>query len=263
MTSIAAPTADTINNVPAAADVTPSTFPPASAAPVSASSSSSSLSFDSLLSPSTAALGGTIGSTSRPEHISPMAPVSSSAASSASHSDSSAAAALPFDLRALVESVKQRQLQRRIRPAAAFFDPNRFSRPQSATEATTRVELNLQWFWINYLLIAALILVLTVLSQPSLLVTLLVLAAVWLVALTRDVITIPYTPYSLVGATKLRTMYVLTAVTLFVFAGTTILVLVAVCGLVVVAHATLHATPTQEERDGDEQLDSITMTAMV
>ena len=121
--------------------------------------------------------------------------------------------------------------------------------------------MNIQWFWVNYLVIAALILVLTILSQPSILLVLLLLAAVWLFALTREVIVIPYTPYSLAGRSKLMTMYAVTALVLFFFAGTTILTVVGACGLVVLAHATLHSTPTQEERDGDEQLDS--MTAMV
>ena len=192
-----------------------------------------------------------------------MAPLNSSSSSSASSAGSgdgsSSGPSLPFDVRGWLESVKQRQLHRRIRPASAFFDPQRFSRPQSSTEATTRVELNLQWFFVNYLLIAALILVLTLLSQPSLIVALLVLAALWLFAFTRDVIAIPYTPYSLSGRSKLVSMYAVTAVLLLVFAGTTILTVVGVCGLVVLGHATLHATPTQEERDSDEQLDSITM----
>ena len=188
-----------------------------------------------------------------------VGPPTPSASASAPADGSSPSFALPFDVRAFIESVKQGQLHRRIRPASSFFDLKRFSRPQSTTEATTRVELNLQWFWVNYLLIAALILVLTVLSQPSLLLTLLVLAGLWLVVLTRDVIPIPYSPYSLTGATKLRVMYGLTAVILLIFAGTTILTIVGVCGLVVLAHASLHGTPTQEERDGDEQLDSITM----
>lgn len=188
-----------------------------------------------------------------------MAPINSSAASAASSNDSSATAALPFDVRGFIESVRQKQLHRRIRPVAAFFDPTRFSRPTSTTEATARIDLNLQWFYVNYIAIAALILLLTIMSQPSFLLTLLVLAAVWLFALTREVVVVPYTPYSLTGRSKLVTMYGVTAVTLLVFAGTTILTVVGVCGLVVLGHAALHNTPTQEERDGDEQLDSITM----
>ena len=183
----------------------------------------------------------------------------SSAAAAGSANGGQPAAALPFDVRAFIESVKQRQLHRRIRPATAFFDPTRFSRPQSTTEATARVELNLQWFWVNYLCIAALILVLTILSQPSFLLTLLVLAAVWLFALTRDPLAVPFTPYSLSGRSKLMALYGVTAVMLFIFAGSTILTVVGICGLVVLAHATLHATPSQDERDADEQLDSITM----
>ena len=180
-------------------------------------------------------------------------------AASGSANGSQPTPALPFDVRAFIESIKQKQLHRRIRPAGAFFDPTRFSRPQSTTEATTRVELNLQWFWVNYLAIAALILVLTILSQPSFLLTLLFLAALWVFALTRDVIAVPFTPYTLSGRPKLLTLYGLTTVILFIFAGSAILTVVGICGLVVLAHATLHATPTQDERDADEQLDSITM----
>ena len=194
-----------------------------------------------------------------------MAPLSSSSSSSSSaaagggDSSSGGAPLLPFDVRAFIESVKQKQLHRRIRPASSFFDLRRFSRPQSTTEATTRVELNLQWFYVNYVLIAALIVLLTILSQPSFLLTLLVLAALWLFALSREVVAIPFTPYALTGRSKMMALYAVTAIILLLFAGSTILTLAGICGLVVLAHATLHGTPTQEERDGDEQLDSITM----
>ena len=261
MTSVAA--LPTVNELPTAANIaTSSTSDSASTATSSsaAATSASSLTFASLLSPSASSLGGSIGSTAHPDRITPMAPISATApAASAPADGSSSSFALPFDVRGLLESVRQRQLHRRIRPASSFFDAKRFSRPQTTAEATARVELNLQWFWVNYLLIAALILALTVLSQPSLLLTLLVLAGLWLVVLTREVIPIPYSPYSLTGATKLRAMYAITAVILFVFAGTTILTIVGVCGLVVLAHASLHGTPTQEERDLDDQNDSITM----
>lgn len=188
-----------------------------------------------------------------------MVPSTSSAAASANGSQP--AAALPFDVRAFVENIKQRQLHRRLRPASAFFNPARFSRPQSTAEATARVELNLQWFWVNYLAIAALILVLTILSQPSFLLTLIVLAAVWFFAMTRETIAVPFTPYSLSGRPKLLTLYGLTAVMLFLFAGSAILTVVGICGLVVLAHAALHATPSQDERDADEQmqLDSVNL----
>jgi len=154
--------------------------------------------------------------------------------------------------------VKAKNLHRYLRPLPSFADPKRFSRPHNGTEAWTRLELNLQWYWLNYALIALVILLLAIVSQPSFLVTVLVLAAVWAFALSRDVIAVPGVhTFVLAGKAKLYTLYALTTVLLLLFAGSTILMIVGICGVTVCLHATLHTTPTQEERDGDGEMEQM------
>ena len=73
---------------------------------------------------------------------------------SSASSPSSAGAQLPFDWRQLVDQVKQRRLHRKFRPLPSFADYRLFSRPHNTTEAWTRLELNLGWFWSATLLTA-------------------------------------------------------------------------------------------------------------
>ena len=113
---------------------------------------------------------------------------------------------------------------------------------------------------LNYAAVGVLVLTLAVLSQPSFLVTLLVVATLWLLAFTRDAIPVPGMPtLVLVGKTKLWTLYAITATLLILFAGSTLLMVIGVVGSLVAAHAVLHATPSQEERDTEEQMEAMTV----
>ena len=179
---------------------------------------------------------------------------------SASSPPSSTATPLPFDVRAFFEQLKQKKIHRKFRPLPAFADYRTFSRPHNSTEAWTRLELNLGWFWLNYAVVGVVVLTLAILSQPSLLLTLLVLAAVWTFALTRESIAIPGVhTFVLAGKPKLYTLYAITATLLILFAGSTILMVAGLVGSMVAAHAVLHSTPTQEERDAEEQMEAMTV----
>ena len=254
------PTSDAIE-VPAAAAVPVSTPAPTTSTSAPTLSPTPSLTFSSLLSPtstSSSSLTGTIGSSPTSGQITPM--VDPSPSTSSSSPSSTPSLTLPFDPRALLEQLKARKLHRHFRPLPSFADFRAFSRPHNSAEAWTRLELNLQWFWLNYALIGLLVATLAIVSQPSLLLTLLLLAAVWLLALSREAIAVPgVRGLVLVGKTKMWALYGVSGVVLVLFAGGTIVMVVGVVGTLVCAHAVLHATPSQEERDAEEQMESMTV----
>ena len=258
-----APTSDAIE-VPPAASIPAPTPAPTTSATSSSPSPTPSLTFSSLLSPSStssSSLTGTIGSSSTPAQLSgSISPMDSTSSSSSSSTSSSIPLTLPFDPRALLEQLKARKLHRHFRPLPSFADFRAFSRPSNSAEAWSRLELNLAWFWLNYAVVGVLVATLAILSQPSLLLTLLLLGCVWLFALSRESIAVPgVRGLVLVGKTKMWTLYALSAVVLVLFAGSTIVMVVGLVGTLVCAHAVLHATPTQEERDAEEQMEAMTM----
>ena len=189
---------------------------------------------------------------------------SSASSPSSSSSSSSSSFQLPSEWRAAVETVKSRRLQRQFRPVSVFVDASRFSRPVTGTEAWTRLELNLQWFWLNYLSLAAVILLLAIVSQPEFLLTVLVLAALWAAALSRETLSLPGVQgLALAGRPKLYALYALTAVALLLFAGSTILMIAGLTGVTVCLHAVLHHTPSQQERDAAEDEDEMQQMPLV
>jgi len=153
--------------------------------------------------------------------------------------------------RGLLEQIKAKRLERRFRSPAMFADPTTFSRPQSPSEAWLRLEINSQFFFLNYAALALFILALAILTQPSFLVLVVVLATMWAYALTREAIIIPGFPAPIMGRTKTGLLSVSSGLLLFLFAGTIIMAVVGVCSVVVVSHAVLKNPPTQDELEAD------------
>ncbi|KAL3719883.1 hypothetical protein ACJRO7_004809 [Eucalyptus globulus] len=102
--------------------------------------------------------------------------------SSNPHSQSASAASAVVSLRAFLSRLSssgRRALSGR-RPWAELLDRSAFSRPQSVSDAASRVRRNASYFRVNYLALLALVLALSLLSHPFSLLTLLSLLAAWL-----------------------------------------------------------------------------------
>ncbi|KAM7527617.1 hypothetical protein LguiB_031027 [Lonicera macranthoides] len=78
----------------------------------------------------------------------------------------------------LSESLRRALSQRR--PWYELVDRTGFSRPDSLTEATSRVRKNLSYFRVNYLTLLAAVLAFSLLSHPFSLLTIILLLAAWL-----------------------------------------------------------------------------------
>jgi len=228
---------------------------------VAAASSLPPLTFPSV-NPSAVSLSGNIGSSTDPNLISsPMSnnlyspPPAVSASSGVSLPASSVSSTgFPPDLKSFIETLHSQKFRSSLRPFPSFLDVNRCSRPRNATEAWSRLELNLSWYWLNYSIIAILILIIAIITQPSFLITLLVLAAIWWFTLTHEPIVIPRIHYLLQGRNKQILLYCLTALLLILFVGNVILLCVGLAALLIVGHAVVRAAPTQEERDASEEM---------
>lgn len=95
---------------------------------------------------------------------------------------SSAASSTVASLRAFLShlsSSARRALSGR-RPWPELLDRSAFSRPQSLSDATSRIRRNASYFRVNYLVLLSLVLALSLLSHPFSLLTLLSLLAAWL-----------------------------------------------------------------------------------
>ncbi|KAL9676098.1 hypothetical protein QQ045_004311 [Rhodiola kirilowii] len=107
-------------------------------------------------------------------------PISNSAAANTAGSQpvSTATPALRAFISRLSDSIRHAFSQRR--PWLELVDRNSFSRPDSLSEATSRVRKNYSYFRINYLTLLAAVLALSLISHPFSLLTLLGLLASWL-----------------------------------------------------------------------------------
>ena len=73
-----------------------------------------------------------------------------------------------------------RQVLSNLRPWIKLVDCTAFSRPESLTEAASRVRKNFSYFRVNFLTLLVLVVVVSLLSHPFTLVILLSLLATWL-----------------------------------------------------------------------------------
>jgi hypothetical protein len=145
---------------------------------------------------------------------------------------------LSQQLQQMVDTLKQRKWLQTLRPLNTFVAPSMFSRPRSLTELTTRVELNVGFFLTNYVLVALLIVVASFISRPSLLVVAAVLFLLWSFAAQRE--EIRYGEYALSGRQKTLALAALSALLVFLVAGSVIFIVIGMCVTFVLAHAAFH-----------------------
>jgi len=153
-----------------------------------------------------------------------------------------------------MDQIRSQKLSSQLRSVPSFVDLNRCSKPRNATEAWSRLEVNLSWYWLNYSIIATIILIVAIITQPSFLITIIILSILWWYSLSHETIVIPRVGYVIAGKTKMIALYCSTAVLLILFAGTTILFCVGIAALLIVGHAIFRAVPSQEERDAAEEM---------
>ncbi|XP_008804151.2 PRA1 family protein B3 [Phoenix dactylifera] len=112
----------------------------------------------------------------------PILPLSAGqpAASSAAGAASTAPISTPAFRRVIsrLSDSTRRSLSNR-RPWSELIDRSAFSRPDSVSEATSRVRKNLSYFRVNYLTLLAAVLALSLLSHPFSLLVLLSLLGAW------------------------------------------------------------------------------------
>lgn len=145
------------------------------------------------------------------------------------------------EVQGFLARLKQRQWVKTLRSPQLFAHPNHFSRPRNTTEATQRLESNLPFFLTNYLIICGIILIVTILSRPSLIFLLFVLLLLWLYVSRLEELKIG--AVTLKEKSKMAAFSMFSALTIFIFAGTTIFMLLGVCSCVVVGHALFHTLP--------------------
>jgi hypothetical protein len=127
-----------------------------------------------------------------------------------------------------------------LKPWAVFFKPSEFNYPR---EPGHRVQENLRHFWANYAVVMATLLFLGVLSQPSFLLTLVILGGCWLLmnSFNFTVFGREYTPTQ----KNVAMLCGGAVVTLFV-AGVTVLCVLGLTSVSVGLHALFHEQPKEE-----------------
>uniref|UniRef100_A0A7N0TGQ9 PRA1 family protein n=1 Tax=Kalanchoe fedtschenkoi TaxID=63787 RepID=A0A7N0TGQ9_KALFE len=160
-------------------------------------------------------------------------PISNSAGGG-SQPVSAATPALRAFLSRLSDSVRHAFSQRR--PWLELLDRNSFSRPDSLSEATSRVRKNYTYFRINYLTLLATVLALSLVSHPFSLLTLLALLSAWLFLYLFRPADQPLTVFgrTFSGRETLGILVVLTIVVIFLTSVGSLLISAILIGLSIV-----------------------------
>ena len=126
-----------------------------------------------------------------------------------------------------------------------FANPATFSKPK-LSEASKRAQQNLVYFFSNYISLAVIFLALAVLSQPSFLISLIILGAIWLYVYSVKSIVISgneVTPFQ-----KNMAMIAVTVLVTLVMAGGLVTYVVLLSGLASVVHSLFHDSPPEEHK---------------
>lgn len=145
------------------------------------------------------------------------------------------------------------RLMQTLRPLETFAHQRQFSKPRTAAEVTARLEINMSYFFTNYLVVCAVVLFLAIITRPFLIFMLCVIAAMWYALLQKESVIVG--GYVLKGKTKMTTGVAVSIVTLLLTAGSTVFAVVGVCATIVVAHAVAHKTV--DGGDGDDDDDDV------
>jgi hypothetical protein len=149
----------------------------------------------------------------------------------------------------LLGSLQQRKWVSTLRSLSSFANPSQFSTPRSLRLLQQRIEQNVVYFLSNYVLLSFCLAALIVLSKPTLLLLLFVLCVAWWYVLRTPVIRLGGS-IELTEKRKVMAAAAVSALALFIFAGSTLFTMVGMCGAAVLAHATLHKVVVAPVEDG-------------
>jgi len=135
----------------------------------------------------------------------------------------------------LLTKLQQRDWRNTLRSPIIFFSPRYFSKPRTSVEATTRIEHNITFYLTNYMIICMIITLFSILSEPTILILIVILGFVWNYSMKQEVIHIGSTALS--GRTKMITLATITGLLVFIFAGSVIFSIVGLCSCIVLAHS--------------------------
>ena len=154
------------------------------------------------------------------------------------------------EVQGFLGQMKSRRWMATLRAPQSFFSPAVFSKPRTTAEAMARVEANVPFFLTNYLVLVVVATVLTIITRPSLILIGALLGAMWHFGTRQE--TLVLGGVVLQGRPRVLAFASVTAVVLFLFAGTTIFALLGFCAVLVLGHAMLHNLPLLEESEMSE-----------
>ena len=155
------------------------------------------------------------------------------------------------DTQSLFNKLKSRDWKSTLRSPRVFLNPSCFSKPMTSADATNRLETNLAYYFTNYTIFIILLTIMSILSDPYIIILGIVLIGAWSIVLKRDTITIGQ--HQLTGRSKLIALSTVSAVLIFIFAGSVIFSIIGVSAVVICVHAILNdrggASITDESND--------------
>lgn len=144
-------------------------------------------------------------------------------------------------LLALAQSAGQRNWVTTVVPLQEFAGLQHFSAPRSLSDAGARLESNLSYFLSNYAFLCLVTFVYGVIFKPVLLILFgLLVASGYYSLYVMDEIRVG--DVVLAGKSKLMAFSAIALTVVFVFAGSTLFGILAVCGVIIVAHGVFHDT---------------------
>jgi len=129
-----------------------------------------------------------------------------------------------------------------LRPLPEFLLPSSFSKP-SSSELVERIKGNGTYFWANYCVATAIVTLISVVTNPTLLIVTTLLTVMWWKAFDIDC-----TMFGMKASRRIKTMVMtlLTIFTIIYFASSVILWSLGSSALISIVHATFHKPPTVE-----------------
>lgn len=105
----------------------------------------------------------------------------------------------------------------------------------------------------NYLLVSLIVFTVAILSRPSLIIVFALVGAIWAFALRTPEVRVG--SVVLKGQKKTAAALAVSGILIFLFAGSTIFMVIGFCGALTIAHASFHKTPDIVDDDNADSLE--------
>lgn len=136
-----------------------------------------------------------------------------------------------------------------MRPVSVFLGPSQFKKPVGKSEVVSRLQSNLPYFFTNYVLVFIIFLIFTIITSPLLFFSVCIIGYGWYWANGQEMLSLG--PVKLEGKTKMITLSVATLIAILLVAGSSIVWVLALTGVMSAGHAIMH-TGALPELEGDE-----------